>query len=666
MPMDKWPCVPDGFSSILQGEVPFFLQTGAVHTLGRATSIIDPRTGERFDPQNRFDKFQPFCKCLRGDCLNRARNDDLNQNCLRCDQLVAGYVARNAESVDKDPQAIRYRCYMGLEEMAYLISVGEVSFMLVAGQFLPAEGSNDIKTSLQCLGIRRPNQSDVSPAMWKSISDFGFSEDLWTSAHISNEDRDHLLLHVDALTPRPDSYEDEMRKVALRISEIAHSYYEMTRAKIESKTIQATAKAFSKAIIDDAKHWNDINDCLEVFRSGLDVQYVAFFSGYRELDTVLNLRASAGNIPNVPAENQYPHFNWRKAELMTGDEKDTHETWRDWQTISLKDHDAMMKGFRGRGTANLFSNCSAVYPTRLPTGPFGVLVLGPHNSNLDISRHNDYLSMACRDVSSRILTLQLSRILQVDRSDWEKTSKMTGHRVRAAIQSLGSQLNIIKAFHRGDPDITDDDHESAESTLVRSFQDLTEVSYAAEATIPRAIDVKITKRDSIGLGNIVLAAISDQAKVARENDIEIVPSDELPDLLPVFANPALLRYAFVNIINNALKYSNPHPTQGSRIVYINTPPRDPGQLIIDIVNFGLGIKRDDLGRIFEWGVRLSNQNPLFQGVFGRGVGLWEAKNVIEGHGGKIYVRSAHYSDAPVTDDNIQECVTHFTVVLLQA
>jgi signal transduction histidine kinase len=90
---------------------------------------------------------------------------------------------------------------------------------------------------------------------------------------------------------------------------------------------------------------------------------------------------------------------------------------------------------------------------------------------------------------------------------------------------------------------------------------------------------------------------------------------------------------------------------------------DIGEARVKIVNFGLGIKEIDREKIFEWGVRLVPGHSKFQEIYGKGIGLWEVKHIIEGHGGKISVESVHFTKAPVTDQNIQQCITVFTVSL---
>jgi len=666
MSLDKWPCVPKSFSSILPADLPDFLQTGATHALGRPVSIIDPQGWTRIDAIAPFDGYQSFCRCLRGGCLDRQGSANWDKMCTRCDLLVAKrLVADCCQSQSASMPLIRYRCYMGLEEIATVISVGGLSVMVASGQFMPPEGLSDVKTGIACLSVRPPRQSEVSPDMWESIRHFSLPDELWMDATLSEEDRRHLQLHAESLQIIQDGFGTRLLQEARRIAEIAQSYYDMAKAKVEAGVVQAVALAVSRAVAHGSeKLWTGVNEALGILRSELSLEYVAFFSGTTESETVLTLKASVGLPPRIGEDAAFPHYNWRKAGIRAQDGHDTQAQVLDWDSASLADRESLGKGFRGG--PNPFSSCAGLIPVRLPNGPFGMLVLGPQLAGENLANHEAFVVSACRDVSTRILTLHLSRILQADRSDWEKTSRLTGHRVRASIQSANSQLKTIKAERKGELGFTPKDRDLAEGDLVVAFRDLEEISYAAESNVPGAVDVKIARRELISISDIVSAAVAAQQDLADEHGIEIeVGEERLSRLPPVWANQTLMRFAFINLINNGLKYSYPRPEDRNRILKVQ-PPNElfgPDEVRVEVVNFGLGIKETDRGRIFEWGVRLAKSVPTFREVYGKGIGLWETKHIVEGHGGKIYVNSVHYSKEPVKDYNIRQCITVFTVLL---
>ncbi|MGD2250199.1 MAG: PAS domain S-box protein [Candidatus Methanofastidiosia archaeon] len=88
-----------------------------------------------------------------------------------------------------------------------------------------------------------------------------------------------------------------------------------------------------------------------------------------------------------------------------------------------------------------------------------------------------------------------------------------------------------------------------------------------------------------------------------------------------------------NLLMNAIKYS--YTREGG---YIEINVEDDGKEVkIKISNYGVPIRSDELGKVFEYGYR---------GVFsqdwnrmGSGIGLADAQRVIEKHGGKIEIES---------------------------
>jgi signal transduction histidine kinase len=116
----------------------------------------------------------------------------------------------------------------------------------------------------------------------------------------------------------------------------------------------------------------------------------------------------------------------------------------------------------------------------------------------------------------------------------------------------------------------------------------------------------------------------------RDKKIELV-QDIAPDLKPVFVDASQIERVFVNLANNAIKFT---PAGGK----ITIKASDAGEFIqVDISDTGIGIAENDLEKIFEEFYRVSN--PINETVQGTGLGLSLVKRIIEAHKGKIWVKS---------------------------
>jgi two-component system sensor histidine kinase VicK len=101
--------------------------------------------------------------------------------------------------------------------------------------------------------------------------------------------------------------------------------------------------------------------------------------------------------------------------------------------------------------------------------------------------------------------------------------------------------------------------------------------------------------------------------------------------LPVRTDPDKLQQVLDNLLDNAVKYS---PT-GGRITVL--AERRPGQAQVSISDQGIGIPKEQQGRLFEKFYRVDS--PLKHTVAGTGLGLNLCKHIIEAHGGRIWVES---------------------------
>ncbi|MBI5546046.1 MAG: PAS domain S-box protein [Deltaproteobacteria bacterium] len=99
---------------------------------------------------------------------------------------------------------------------------------------------------------------------------------------------------------------------------------------------------------------------------------------------------------------------------------------------------------------------------------------------------------------------------------------------------------------------------------------------------------------------------------------------------PVAADPERLERVVVNLVTNALKYSPPEAPIAIRIG--TTGGR---QAMVSVSDRGVGIPPEDLTRVFDRFYRARTAKKA-QGI---GLGLYIARLLVEGHGGRIWVES---------------------------
>jgi signal transduction histidine kinase len=128
------------------------------------------------------------------------------------------------------------------------------------------------------------------------------------------------------------------------------------------------------------------------------------------------------------------------------------------------------------------------------------------------------------------------------------------------------------------------------------------------------------------LGGVVSSI---QERVRYEGfDIELNITGPIP-LIAV--DRSALSQAVTNLIDNAIKYSG-----GSRKIIV-AASIEGQSLAISVRDFGIGIKKEDIPRLFERFYRGGDE--LTRAVKGSGLGLTLVKEIVEAHRGKVGVKS---------------------------
>jgi signal transduction histidine kinase len=107
----------------------------------------------------------------------------------------------------------------------------------------------------------------------------------------------------------------------------------------------------------------------------------------------------------------------------------------------------------------------------------------------------------------------------------------------------------------------------------------------------------------------------------------------------VQADRRRIEQVLINLVENAIKYS---PRGGDVTVAVHRAEGPGGrgaQAVVTVSDRGIGIAPHDLPRIFDRFYQAEG-GRLYRGVRGLGVGLYIAREIVERHGGTMWVESA--------------------------
>ena len=155
-------------------------------------------------------------------------------------------------------------------------------------------------------------------------------------------------------------------------------------------------------------------------------------------------------------------------------------------------------------------------------------------------------------------------------------------------------------------------------------EDLLTLSKIEQENETRALDLRNWK-----IGDIFQAAIQICRSIAEEKNLSIEVSGGM-DASAKF-DPMLIEQAVVNLLDNAVKYSNP----GGNIT-VSAQTKD-SEVLINVRDQGIGIAQQHLPRLFERFYRVDKSRSRQMG--GTGLGLAIVKHIAQAHRGYVTVES---------------------------
>jgi K+-sensing histidine kinase KdpD len=105
-----------------------------------------------------------------------------------------------------------------------------------------------------------------------------------------------------------------------------------------------------------------------------------------------------------------------------------------------------------------------------------------------------------------------------------------------------------------------------------------------------------------------------------------------PNVVFIKGDQSKLRQVVGNLVNNAVKYS---PRGGK--VKIVVEDHSAEAILVSVIDEGIGIPQDKMDKLFQKFSRIDSD--MVKGIKGTGLGLWICKEIVQAHGGSIWVES---------------------------
>jgi K+-sensing histidine kinase KdpD len=272
---------------------------------------------------------------------------------------------------------------------------------------------------------------------------------------------------------------------------------------------------------------------------------------------------------------------------------------------------------------------------------FGLLVAGDFKPKMFERKHKRLIAILCDQLSVAIEKSRLYeslerkiRSLEEKLASEEKANVLKSEFVSHVSHELRTPLTSIKAYiealctHCGEGAFPQRQQfleiVSKETDrlirIVNGILDISKIEFGQRPLQKKSVDLEVLARDAI----LTLKPTLDDKKLRITSSI----SNDLPR---VDVDEDLMKEVFINLINNAAKYSEEDKT-------ITISAKEGAvDVSVSVQDEGIGIPSAEIGKIFNKYFRVRSEKT--QKNEGVGLGLAIVKNIIDKHGGTIAVTS---------------------------
>ncbi len=235
----------------------------------------------------------------------------------------------------------------------------------------------------------------------------------------------------------------------------------------------------------------------------------------------------------------------------------------------------------------------------------------------------------------RMQELQVQRLTELDRQKTDFVATVS-HELRTPLTSISGYLELLED---GDYGRLSAPQAGALGIIHRNtdrlrelIEDLLEINRIEGAGLHPS-------SERLAVGDLVGNLTEVLTPTATEKGVRLAV-DPVPEDLAVHVDRAHLERALLNVGSNAVKFT---PAGGR--VHVAARAGESGDVVITVVDTGIGVPAGDLPRLSERFFRASNATA--RQVPGSGLGLTIVQSIVEGHGGRVEYDSVEGSGTTV-------------------
>ncbi len=248
-----------------------------------------------------------------------------------------------------------------------------------------------------------------------------------------------------------------------------------------------------------------------------------------------------------------------------------------------------------------------------------------------------------RDISERKRAEQLYQAkIAADASNTAKSEFLShmSHELRTPLNHIMGFTELILERNFGDLNETQEEYlkdvyQSSQHllSLVNEILDVSKIEAGK-------LELRKTK---INLKHLLEQSLSVMDKAVHRKIHLTASINEIPDI--IIADELRLKQILYNLLSNALKFTEDEGniclTARNTTETVTGGPSDSGvvrkELEISVIDTGIGIREEDMEKIFEPFSQL--ESPLSRRYHGTGLGLALTRSLVEMHGGRIWAES---------------------------